>query len=159
MTSHLLRITCPTALLLHLTIWRNFPSDQIPIILAHYDDGGEVHMTDAKTIAYKTHVFALKANIPRAGGLPLEIHQSPPDYFLLVDSGANVHVFLGSLAALLCTRSSLQCAMGQHTCFVCLHWCLLFVLIRQGLRGGSGPQRLMRALGLVLTFCINSTRA
>ena len=26
-------------------------------------------------------------------------------------------------------------------------WCLLFVLIRQGLRGGSGPQRLIRALG------------
>jgi len=28
-----------------------------------------------------------------------------------------------------------------------LAWCLLFVLIRQGLRGGSGPQRLIRALG------------
>ena len=28
-----------------------------------------------------------------------------------------------------------------------LYWCLLFVLIRQGLRGGSGPQRLIRALG------------
>ena len=27
-------------------------------------------------------------------------------------------------------------------------WCLLFVLIRQGLRGGSGPQRLIRALGI-----------
>jgi len=26
-------------------------------------------------------------------------------------------------------------------------WCLPFVLIRQGLRGGSGPQRLIRALG------------
>jgi len=26
-------------------------------------------------------------------------------------------------------------------------WCLLFVLIRQGLRGGSGPQRLIRARG------------
>ena len=26
-------------------------------------------------------------------------------------------------------------------------WCLLFVLIRQGLRGGSGPQRWIRALG------------
>jgi hypothetical protein len=57
-------------------------------------------------------------------------------------------------------------------------WCLLFVLIRQGLMGRSGPQRLIRALGeetgnpimafhrpslfgawcLVLTFCINSTR-
>jgi len=24
--------------------------------------------------------------------LPLELHQSPPDYFLLIDSGANVHV-------------------------------------------------------------------
>ena len=77
MTSHLSSITCDTALLLHLTIWRNFPSDPIPIILAHYDDGREVHITDAKTIAYKTHVYALKANIPRAGGLPLETHQSP----------------------------------------------------------------------------------
>jgi len=28
-----------------------------------------------------------------------------------------------------------------------LYWCLLFVLIRQGLRGGSGPQRWIRALG------------
>ena len=28
------------------------------------------------------------------------------------------------------------------------HWCLLFVLIRQGLRGGSGPQRLIRAPGI-----------
>ena len=27
-------------------------------------------------------------------------------------------------------------------------WCLLFVLIRQGLRGGSGSQRLTRALGI-----------
>ncbi len=27
-----------------------------------------------------------------------------------------------------------------------LRWCLLFVLIRQGLRGVSGPQRLTRAL-------------
>ena len=27
-------------------------------------------------------------------------------------------------------------------------WCLLFVLIRQGLRRGSGPQRLTRALGV-----------
>jgi len=26
-------------------------------------------------------------------------------------------------------------------------WCLLFVLIRHGLRGGSGPQRWIRALG------------
>ena len=26
-------------------------------------------------------------------------------------------------------------------------WCLLFVLIRHGLRGGSGPHRLIRALG------------
>ena len=26
-------------------------------------------------------------------------------------------------------------------------WCLFFVLIRQGLRGGSGPQRWIRALG------------
>ena len=36
-------------------------------------------------------------------------------------------------------------------------WCLLFVLIRQGLRGGAGPQRLTRALGIetgnpVMTF-------
>jgi len=31
---------------------------------------------------------------------------------------------------------------------VFVHWCLLFVLIPQGLRGGrSGPQRLIRALG------------
>ena len=28
------------------------------------------------------------------------------------------------------------------------YWCLLFVLIRQGLRGGSGPQRLIRAPGI-----------
>ena len=28
----------------------------------------------------------------------------------------------------------------------CRGWCLLFVLIRQGLRGGSGPQRWIRAL-------------
>jgi hypothetical protein len=27
------------------------------------------------------------------------------------------------------------------------YWCLLFVLIRHGLRGGSGPQCLIRALG------------
>ena len=27
-------------------------------------------------------------------------------------------------------------------------WCLLFVLIRQGLRGGSGPLRLIRAPGI-----------
>ena len=47
-------------------------------------------------------------------------------------------------------------------------WCLLFVLIRQGLRGGSGPLRYgwlhlvndhPRHDALVLTFCINSTRA
>ena len=36
-------------------------------------------------------------------------------------------------------------------------WCLLFVLIRQGLRGGSGSQRLTRALGIetgnpIMTF-------
>ncbi len=29
-------------------------------------------------------------------------------------------------------------------------WCLLLVLIRQGLRGGSGPQRLIRALGAAM---------
>ena len=29
-----------------------------------------------------------------------------------------------------------------------LLWCLLFVLIRQGLRGGSGPLRLIRAPGI-----------
>ena len=28
------------------------------------------------------------------------------------------------------------------------NWCLLFVLIRQGLRGGSGPLRLIRAPGI-----------
>ena len=38
-----------------------------------------------------------------------------------------------------------------------MYWCLLFVLIRQGLRGGSGPQRLIRALGIetgnpIMTF-------
>ena len=36
-------------------------------------------------------------------------------------------------------------------------WCLLFVLIRQGLRGGSGPPRLIRAPGIetgnpIMTF-------
>ena len=36
-------------------------------------------------------------------------------------------------------------------------WCLLFVLIRQGLRGGSGPLRLIRAPGIetgnpIMTF-------
>ena len=38
-----------------------------------------------------------------------------------------------------------------------LIWCLLFVLIRQGLRGGSGPLRLIRAPGIetgnpIMTF-------
>ncbi len=42
--------------------------------------------------------------------------------------------------------------------YMCLFiWCLLFVLIRQGLRGGSGPQRLTRSLGIetgnpIMTF-------
>ncbi len=41
-------------------------------------------------------------------------------------------------------------------CVFCA-WCLLFVLIRQGLRGGSGPRRLIRALGIetgnpIMTF-------
>jgi hypothetical protein len=36
-----------------------------------------------------------------------------------------------------------RAALGRS----CHDWCLLFVLIRHGLRGGSGPQRLIRALG------------
>ena len=40
-------------------------------------------------------------------------------------------------------------------------WCLLFVLIRQGLRGGSGPQRLIGAPGIetgnpIMTFAVES---
>ena len=93
MTRFLNLLTCATALALHLTIWRDLPSDILTKIIEAYDDGGEVHNVDQqRTITYKAHVNALKANIPKAGGLPLELHQSPPDYFLLIDSGANVHV-------------------------------------------------------------------
>ena len=42
--------------------------------------------------------------------------------------------------------SYLPDANGGHALHVWV-WCLLFVLIRQGLRGGSGPQRWIRALG------------
>ena len=33
-------------------------------------------------------------------------------------------------------------------CILNTSWCLLFVLMRRGLRGESGPQRLIRALGI-----------
>ena len=42
----------------------------------------------------------------------------------------------------------MQCQLCRLCTFIALQWCLLFVLIRQGLKGGSGPQRLARALGI-----------
>jgi hypothetical protein len=42
---------------------------------------------------------------------------------------------------------AMKCYGVIHSLCYLSFWCLLFVLIRHGLGGGSGPQRWIRALG------------
>ena len=90
MTDYLSHRTVVAALLLYLSVWLCMPTEFIPLIISRYDDGGEVYHTEFKRNA--DYVASLLDILGLCQGLPLELHQTPPDYFLLVDTGANVHV-------------------------------------------------------------------
>ena len=91
-----------TAMLLHFNKWINLPLDDIDSIIHNYisthsaEQGGTLLSVNGEAyIAHKrsqVKVPLLFEVLSASSELPQELNATPPEYFLLVDSGANVHV-------------------------------------------------------------------
>ena len=106
-----------TALLLYFNKWINLPLDDIDSIIHNYIStnsamqggyslgvNGEAYTAHQRTQVKVSLLFEV---LSASTELPQELRITPPEYFLLVDSGANVHV-LGSMSISSCHRAKLD---------------------------------------------------